>query len=177
MHACSAQIGSISVMYTTAACAAIEAAEPLPTSPKPATIATLPARRAPLESERETTVHLDRLSRDVGSARGQQESHGLGDVLALAEAMKGNRAPDALDLLAAQTDLRRRIAHNEQVLQALRWEIDTLSNDDRLRRWMETRDLSLVPLDLDVTASGYAARRPDAVALGQRRSPSEDPGG
>lgn len=82
-----------------------------------------------------------------------------------------------LDLLAAQTDLRRRIAHNEQVLQALRWEIDTLSNDDRLRRWMETRDLSLVPLDLDVTASGYAARRPDAVALGQRRSPSEDPGG
>merc|ERR1719311_1735602 len=42
MHARSAQIGSISVTYTTAACAAIEAAEPLPTSPKPQMTTFLP---------------------------------------------------------------------------------------------------------------------------------------
>eukprot|EP00966_Prymnesium_polylepis_P065436 1518814-Prymnesium_polylepis.1 len=42
MHACSAQIGSISVTYVTAACAAIDAAEPLPTSPKPQMTTFLP---------------------------------------------------------------------------------------------------------------------------------------
>ena len=82
-----------------------------------------------------------------------------------------------LDLLAAQTDLRRRIAHNEQVLQALRWEIDTLSNDERLRDWMEIQNLSLVPLDLDVTAARYAAHRQRSVTLGQNHSPSQGTGG
>ena len=82
-----------------------------------------------------------------------------------------------LDLLAAQTDLRRRIAHNEQLLQALRWEIDTLSNDERLRGWLETQDLGLVPLNLDVTAAQYATHRQRSVALGQQYSPSEDTGG
>merc|ERR1719460_3377987 len=43
MQACSAQIGSISVTYVTAACAFIDAAEPLPTSPKPQMSAFLPA--------------------------------------------------------------------------------------------------------------------------------------
>merc|ERR1719201_1665834 len=57
MHAWSAQIGSISVMYTTAACAFIEAAEPLPTSPKPQMTTFLPesmtsvARMMPSGSE------------------------------------------------------------------------------------------------------------------------------
>ena len=82
-----------------------------------------------------------------------------------------------LDLLAARTDLRRRTAHNDQAPQALRWEIDTLSNDERLRSWMETQDLSLVPLDLDVTTARYAAHRQRSMALGQRHSSSEDTGG
>mmetsp|Transcript_15557 Transcript_15557/g.54045 ORF Transcript_15557/g.54045 Transcript_15557/m.54045 type:complete len:422 (+) Transcript_15557:392-1657(+) len=43
MHACSAQIGSISVTYTTAPCAFSACAQPLPTSPKPATTQRLPA--------------------------------------------------------------------------------------------------------------------------------------
>merc|ERR1719253_2137334 len=43
MHACSAQIGSISVTYVTADAAFIDWAEPLPTSPKPQMSAFLPA--------------------------------------------------------------------------------------------------------------------------------------
>ena len=43
MEACSAQIGSISVTITLAPPCLREAAEPLPTSPKPQTTATLPA--------------------------------------------------------------------------------------------------------------------------------------
>merc|ERR1719198_966417 len=43
MHACSAQIGSISVTYVTADAAFIDCAEPLPTSPKPQMSAFLPA--------------------------------------------------------------------------------------------------------------------------------------
>ena len=82
-----------------------------------------------------------------------------------------------LDLLAAQTDLRRRIAHNEQVLQALRWEIDSLSHDERLRRWLEEQELSLVPLDLDVTAMRYATEGRNPLALGPPRSSIEEPGG
>ncbi len=81
-----------------------------------------------------------------------------------------------LDLLAAQTDLRRRISHNEQLLQALRWEIDTLSNDERLRKWMEDRDLSLVPLDLDVTASRHAIHQGRSVALGSTQTIIADNG-
>merc|ERR1719258_823020 len=42
MHACSAQIGSISVTYVMAACAFIDWAEPLPTSPKPQMTTFLP---------------------------------------------------------------------------------------------------------------------------------------
>merc|ERR1719460_1938951 len=57
MQACSAQIGSISVTYVTAACATIDAAEPLPTSPKPQMTTFLPesmtsvARMMPSGSE------------------------------------------------------------------------------------------------------------------------------
>merc|ERR1719326_28910 len=57
MHACSAQIGSISVTYTMAACAFIDCAEPLPTSPKPQITTFLPesitsvARMMPSGSE------------------------------------------------------------------------------------------------------------------------------
>merc|ERR1712003_37248 len=43
MHACSAQIGSISDTYVTADAAFIDWAEPLPTSPKPQMSAFLPA--------------------------------------------------------------------------------------------------------------------------------------
>merc|ERR1719198_2472500 len=43
MHACSAQIGSISDTYVTALAAFIDCAEPLPTSPKPQISAFLPA--------------------------------------------------------------------------------------------------------------------------------------
>ncbi len=43
MHACRAQIGSISVTQTWARWAYSTSAEPLPTSPKPHTSATLPA--------------------------------------------------------------------------------------------------------------------------------------
>ena len=42
MAACRAQIGSISVMITRAPWPRSESAEPLPTSPKPQTTATLP---------------------------------------------------------------------------------------------------------------------------------------
>ena len=41
--ACNAQIGSISVIITRAPAPRNDSAEPLPTSPKPATTATLPA--------------------------------------------------------------------------------------------------------------------------------------
>ena len=57
MHACSAQIGSISETITRAFSIANDSAEPLPTSPKPQTIATLPdtktssARLIPSTSE------------------------------------------------------------------------------------------------------------------------------
>mmetsp|Transcript_30050 Transcript_30050/g.64595 ORF Transcript_30050/g.64595 Transcript_30050/m.64595 type:complete len:239 (-) Transcript_30050:248-964(-) len=57
MQACSAQIGSISVMYTIAACAFMDSAEPLPTSPNPQITTFLPesmtsvARMMPSGSE------------------------------------------------------------------------------------------------------------------------------
>jgi len=57
MAACSAQIGSTSETSTRHPAWRNEAAEPLPTSPKPATIATLPAiitsvpRRMPSTSD------------------------------------------------------------------------------------------------------------------------------
>ena len=43
MHACRAQIGSISVIITLAPRALNDSAEPLPTSPKPQTIQCFPA--------------------------------------------------------------------------------------------------------------------------------------
>ncbi len=57
MHACRAQIGSISVTCTRIFDEASDCAEPLPTSPKPQTTATLPAsirsvaRRMPSTSD------------------------------------------------------------------------------------------------------------------------------
>lgn len=54
-----------------------------------------------------------------------------------------------IDMLAAQWDLRGRVAQKEQLLQSLRWEIDELSRDERLHQWVVRSGLDLKPLDFE----------------------------
>mmetsp|Transcript_1839 Transcript_1839/g.5400 ORF Transcript_1839/g.5400 Transcript_1839/m.5400 type:complete len:419 (-) Transcript_1839:34-1290(-) len=83
MHACSAQIGSISVTYVIAFCARIDAAEPLPTSPKPQMTTFLPesmtsvARMMPSGSECRqpyTLSNLDLVTQSLTLMAGKSSS-------------------------------------------------------------------------------------------------------
>src|ERR1700677_3829643 len=89
MAACSAQIGSISETMTRQPAWRSEAADPLPTSPKPATIATFPAimtsgprRRAAGLAPRSCCPFAD-----VAEARGHRHLSRHHDVGAAANAV------------------------------------------------------------------------------------------
>jgi cell division protein FtsL len=70
-----------------------------------------------------------------------------------------------IDMLAAQTDLRREIARKEQHLQSLRWEIDELSRDQRLHDWVARTGLDLQPLDFEPRFESPASRIDRPLAL------------
>lgn len=53
-----------------------------------------------------------------------------------------------LDVQAARTELRRELARNQQLLQQLSWELNTLSRDERLLEWARLHAPDLEPIDV-----------------------------
>jgi cell division protein FtsL len=70
-----------------------------------------------------------------------------------------------IDMLAANTDLRREITRKEQRLQSLRWEIDELSKDERLHAWVARTGLDLRPLDFEPRFESPAIRSDGPLAF------------
>ena len=54
-----------------------------------------------------------------------------------------------LDVQAARTELRRGLARNQQLLQQLSWELNTLSRDERLLEWARRHSPDLEPIDVE----------------------------
>ena len=81
-----------------------------------------------------------------------------------------------IDMLAAQWDLRGRIAQKEQLLQALRWEIDELSRDERLHDWVARNGLDLRPLEFEPRFEA-APRTGDGPIAMEASAPRIDRGG